>query len=187
MAGDRAALERLLQHAGPAIHRGISRKIAQRHAGLVDADDVMQVTYLEAFLHIDTFVPGSSGSFGAWLRRIAENNLVDAIRREKPRKRVAQLADSGLDPESTLFRDVTSQTATASRNVTRDEARRAVRAAMKTLPPDYARVLQLFDLDGKSGAEVARQMSRRHGAVRMLLARARELLRERLGTFSRYL
>ena len=38
-----------------------------------------------------------------------------------------------------------------------------------------------------STSEVARIMGRRHGAVRMLLARARELLAERLGTFSRYL
>lgn len=186
IAGDRAALQRLLQQVGPAVHREISRKIEQRYAGQIDADDVMQVTYLEAFLRIGSFVPNSAGSFAAWLRRIAENNLVDAIRRVKPCKRIYHPTGGDCDPETTLYRTLTSGNATASKNVAQAEARQALRAAMKTLPPDYSQVIQLFDLDGKSGAEVARLMGRRHGAVRMLLARARELLRERLGTFSRY-
>ena len=182
-------MERLLQQVGPDIHRHVSRKISHSHAGQIEVDDVMQVTYVEAFVRIGSFVPDGPGSFAAWLRRVAEHNLLDAVRHEKVLKRVAQLAPRAgpVDPETTLVWELRPTTETASRNVSQNEARQAVRSAMKTLPPDYARVIQLFDLDGRPGAEVARLMGRRHGAVRMLLARARELLAERLGTFSRYI
>src|SRR4030095_910359 len=91
-----------------------------------------------------------------------------------------------LDRETTLFARLTG-TETAGRLVSKEEARQAVRRAIKTLPADYARVLELFELEGKSGADVSAIMGRTHGAIRMLLARARELLAERLGSFSHYL
>lgn len=190
IGGDRGALEELLRQIGPIVWREINHKIDARHGGLVDADDVMQVTYIEAFLRIGRFVPAGNGAFLAWLRRMAANNLVDAIRREKPERRIAAPAsgrDPTGDPATTLFRGLTATTATASRQLSEQEACAAVRAALKTLPPDYARVLELLELEGKTGPEAAQIMGRRHGAIRMLRARARELLAERLGTFSHYL
>src|SRR5262249_17490373 len=147
------AFERLLRQVGPGVQREIARKISPRHEGLIDADDVMQVTYVEAFLRIGSFVRNHPASFEMWLRRVAENNLIDAIRHEKPERRIAN-----SDTETTLFQELTASTSTASRKVSEDEARSAVRSAMKTLPADYARVLQLFELDGKSGPEIAQIM-----------------------------
>lgn len=45
---------------------------------MLSIEDVMQVTYIEVFLHIHEFQPRGDGAFHAWLRRIAENNLRDA-------------------------------------------------------------------------------------------------------------
>jgi RNA polymerase sigma-70 factor (ECF subfamily) len=190
IAGDRGALEQLLREASPVVERAISNKIDERHRGQVEANDVMQVTYMEAFLRIGCFVPSRPGAFTVWLRRIAENNLVDAIRHEESvKRRIQPLVRSSAtsDAETTLFAELKSPDTTPSRNVTQEEARNAVRSAMKSLPPDYARALQLFDIEGNSGREVAEIMGRREGAVRMLRARARELMAEKLGTFSRYL
>ena len=47
---------------------------------VLDIEDAMQVTFMEAFLRIGKFAGSDSRTFSAWLGRIAENNLCDGIR-----------------------------------------------------------------------------------------------------------
>ena len=54
------------------------------------------------------------------------------------------------------------------------------------MPEDYERVLRLHELRGHSIRETADQIGRSEGAVKMLLARARDRLRESLGSASRF-
>jgi len=78
--GDTAALRALLEHFGGEVRRRISGRIDKRWRASLDEDDVMQVTYLEVFLHIDQLTARDSASFLTWLTRIAENALRDAVR-----------------------------------------------------------------------------------------------------------
>jgi RNA polymerase sigma-70 factor (ECF subfamily) len=187
--GDESALAALLEEAGLQLHADLQHKIGPKYRSLVDADDILQVTCLEAFLRIRSFVPGGAGSFAAWLRRIGENNLLDAIRelerdkRPPPGRRAAAADDASY---VALIERVAMTTTTASRVFARDEVRSSVDAALQQLPPDYERALRLYELEGLSGEEVAERMGRSHGAVRMLLARAREALAELLGSPSRF-
>src|SRR5262245_41502910 len=73
VCGDPDALSTLLGRHGPAIERSLQISSVWRSA--LEPADVMQVTYLEAFLQIRRFDPARGASFEAWLRRIAENNL----------------------------------------------------------------------------------------------------------------
>ena len=92
MHGDADALTALLREFGPPIRRELS--ISDKWRASLDAADVMQVTYLEVFLRIGQLKTREPGVFAAWLKRIAENNLRDAIRqlgrlkRPDPRRRV---------------------------------------------------------------------------------------------------
>src|SRR5687767_13718056 len=92
--GSRRLALHVLECEGLASHAHIEARIARAHRPIFDADDVMQITCLEAFLHIREFVPARPGSFAAWLRRLAENNLRDTVRelqrdkRPPPGKRV---------------------------------------------------------------------------------------------------
>src|SRR5262245_54808960 len=76
--GDRDALGALLERYGPLVEQDL--QIGQRWRGQVEPGDVMQVTYIEVFLRIGSFDLTRADSFRAWLRRVAENNLRDAIR-----------------------------------------------------------------------------------------------------------
>ena len=51
----------------------------------------------------------------------------------------------------------------------------------QALPPDYARTIQLYDLEDRSVEEVAAAMGRSAGAVFMLRTRALDRLRVLLG------
>jgi RNA polymerase sigma-70 factor (ECF subfamily) len=187
--GDQEALSTLLKRECPNVRTHIHARIAAAHRSLFDAEDVMQVTYLEAFLHIRGFVPQGPGSFGAWLRRLAENNLRDAVReleREKrpsPEKRVAAV---GSNSYVALVERLTSATSTASRALAREETRQALQQVLQRLPPDYADAIRLYELEELSGPEVAERMGKSHGAVRMILARARERLAAMLAADSRF-
>ncbi len=185
--GDEDALSVLLERHGPQVRRGLS--VSPKWQSIVDADDVMQVTYLEAFLRIREFKPSGPGSFERWLRRIADNNLRDAIKEQECDKRppAGQRVDA---VEATTYVDLVERLSgsgpTPSRAVAAREIVQCVDRALVELPEDYGRVLRLFELEGRSGPEVAEQMGRSHGAIKMLLARARERLTEQLGSGTRF-
>jgi len=188
IAHDTAALSELLERYGPAIRHEL--RIGRKRQSLLSAEDVMQVTYLEAFLQIDRFKPRGEGAFPAWLRRIAENNLRDAIKelerakRPPPHKRIEITAER--DSSWVLFELLGGTTTTPSRRASRQEVKQALDAAIGTLPEDYRTVVRQYDLQGRSAVEIASSMCRSTGAVHMLRARAHDRLREALGSASSF-
>lgn len=192
--GDEAALTALLRHAAPGLRGFLSARIGQVWRSVLEEDDVLQVTYLEAFLRVGTFSPPegpeAADAFLGWLRRIADNNLKDAIRglesakRPDPRRRL-----TAATPEESfvaLVEVLGATSTTPSRVVAREEVGDLMRETMEQLPADYARVIALYDLQGKSPAEVAKEMGRTTGAVFMLRARAHDRLKDLLGPESRF-
>lgn len=183
VGGDTVALSALLRAHGPRLREQLS--IDRRWQSVLEADDVLQVTYLEAFLKISTFVPGGSNAFYGWLRRIAENNLRDAIKGFEAQKRPppALAMDVAVSDQSTvaLFDLLGVASATPSRAAASSEMRNSLDRALKALPRDYADVIKAYDLDGLPVTDVASQLGRSPGAVHMLRARAHDQLRVLLG------
>lgn len=184
IAGDMSALTSLLeQHCG-AVRATLH--IDQKWASVLDPDDVLQVSFLEAFLRIGKFKSEGSGAFLGWLNRIAQNNLRDAIRelsavkRPPPGQRVG--AGGQQDSASLLLANLGMTTTTPSRSAASEEVRAAINKAIGLMPPDYGAVVRLYDLEGKSIGDVAASMGRTTGAVHMLRTRAHEHLKEILGS-----
>jgi len=148
----------------------------------------MQVTYLEAFLRISSFDPQRAEAFPAWLRRIAEHNLLDAIRElesERNRSAPRRIHAFGTDESYIALLDVLSASGgTPSQSVRRDEAGKMLAAAIERLPADYSTAVRLYDLEGRPIEDVAVAMGRSAGAVHMLRMRAHERLCELLGPAS---
>lgn len=190
--GDQDALTELLRVFGTPVRERLKGKISQQWRSSLEEDDVMQVTYLEAFQLIDQFTPRGSGSFMAWLAQVAENNLRDAIRglqaakRPNPKKRVQVTGTSSRDSFVALVDLLGTDHATPSRVAAMDEAVQFIEAALSRLPPDYERVVRLYDLEGLSAAEVAAQLGRSPGAIYMLRARAHDRLKNQLGSESKF-
>jgi len=187
--GDAEALAVLLREHGPAVRRRLH--IDPIWQAMLDPADVMQVTYLEAFLRIDQLQARSAESFVAWLTQLAQNNLRDGIRelerqkRPNPRQRTRRSGKS--DSQSTLLSHLcVAPSETPSRDAAQKETQQALTTALEKLPPPYAEVLRLHDLEGRPVAEVAAAMSRSPGSVCMLRLRALEQLRALLGSESRF-
>ncbi|MCB9850039.1 MAG: sigma-70 family RNA polymerase sigma factor [Phycisphaerales bacterium] len=182
--GEPEALRALLEKHGGQVWAEINADIGAQWRAVIDADDVMQVTYLEAFLQIDKLEARDDGAFVGWLRRIAKNNLRDAVKEQGRKKRPQpnmRMHALGGDSYITLVEHLGETTTTPSRHVAADEAARYINAALDRLPEDYATVVRQYDLEGRSIADVAAGLKRSTGAVHMLRARAHDRLRNILG------
>jgi RNA polymerase sigma-70 factor (subfamily 1) len=181
--GDTDALGKLLREYGPQVRRRLTIRTAWQ--GVLDPADVMQVTYTEAFLRIGQFAGRTPETFVAWLTRIAENNLRDAIkefeRAKRPDPRRSVHRQTPEESTITLLEALGCSTATASRHAANREAQQLLEAAVAQLPETYQKVVRLFDLRDQPAAQVAHELGRSTGAVYMLRARAHERLCEILG------
>ena len=181
-AGDADALAALLSQHGPRIQQTLS--IERKWRSVLDPADVMQVTYLEAFLQIHKFDPDRPEPFLDWLRHIAENNLRDAIRGLQRQKRPQPANRISADGSTDLLALLGVVTSTPARHLARDERQDRLEAMLDALPEDYGHVVRLYDLQGLPIAEVGVRMRRSAGAVHMLRARAHDRLREMMGSES---
>lgn len=189
VAGDAAALRELLAVHGPRARAAVVTRIDRRWRAVLDEDDVMQVAYMEAFLHIHQLTARDERSFVAWLTRIAENALRDAVRgltrdkRPDPARRIHShpAGADGSQSQVALLDLLGVTTSTPSRAAAANETALTLEAALERLPRDYAAVVRLYDLQGLAPAAVAARMERSVGAVHMLRGRAHERLRDVLG------
>lgn len=179
VSGDADALSTLLERHGPTIERSL--QISSVWRPMLEPADVMQVTYLEAFLQIRTFDPERGASFEAWLRRIAENNLRDAVRgleRQKQPQPADRVRPSRLEDSLVgLYNLLGTDSATPSRRMREAETCERLEQSIRTLPERYQQVVRLYDLECLPIEEVATRTGRSPGAVHMLRARAHDRLR----------
>jgi len=188
VAGDRDALGRLLERYGPAVAANL--QIGARWRGSLDAGDVMQVSYIEAFLHISSFDVENAAAFPAWLTRIAKNNLRDGIRALEARgNRAEQRVEATPSDDSCigLLDLLVGSVSTPSTSMRNREACEQLHAALDQLPDDYASAVRLFDLEGRPIDEVAAALGRSTGAAYMLRQRAHDRLRTLLGPGSQFM
>ena len=182
LGGDAQALEALLCEHGPHVARGL--RIDARWRRLLEVDDVMQVTYLEAFLRVRALRARTAAGFVAWLARSAEHNLRDAVRELGRLKRPdahGRATRGAGDSAWTLLAGLSAGAPTAGGLAAGREAVEGLLRAIETLPASYARVVREVDLAERPVGEVADELGRSAGAVHMLRARAHDRLRELLG------
>jgi RNA polymerase sigma-70 factor (ECF subfamily) len=191
ICGDEDALCQLLERHGAAVRRRLESRIPHASQSMLSADDLMQETYVDVFLEIRCFVLQGPGSFHAWLSKIAERNLIDALRMLQTAKRGGgrQKVEPANRNESTLalWEKLSGSGTTPSHAAARVEARHRLEAAIQRLPSHYRQVVEEYDLDGRPIEEVAALLDRSPAAVYMLRARAHRLLAELLGSSSAFL
>ncbi|MBZ0270053.1 sigma-70 family RNA polymerase sigma factor, partial [bacterium] len=79
--GDDRARDALVRRFLPRLTRWARGRLPASARGLVDTDDLVQVSLVKALGHLEDFEPRRDGAFLAYLRRILTNTLRDEIRR----------------------------------------------------------------------------------------------------------
>lgn len=186
IGGDRAALERLLLAHYTRLSRHVTPKLARPFEGLLGADDIVQETFVHAIRDIGKCRCRTERSFAAWLNHIADHRVLDAAKRLKRKKRGGGRARVGGPPAGTsssmadLVALLSSDGRTPSQSAARHEAVQAVQVGIAALPDEQREAVRLHHLAGRSIEQTAAAMGRTTGAVRGLLRRANQALREAL-------
>jgi RNA polymerase sigma-70 factor (ECF subfamily) len=136
-----------------------------------DAEDLVQDAFLAALRHIDTF--DLSRPFWPWLSRIIVNRGLDVAASRSTRSAEPledNLSDTKLSPADA-----------AERSEIRDEFRRTLAA----LPERRRLIVQLFEVEGYSVAEIAKLLDSSPATIRWHLHMARRQLRNALAPLRR--
>ena len=140
-----------------------------------DAEDLTIDAFGKAFKHLSQY--STQYAFSTWLFKIASNNAIDFIRRNKEHKNVLSLNKSidtdggeelaalikgtGLNPEESVIR---------KQNIDR------IRVIIEKLKPNYREIVELFYIEELSNEEIAKRVNLPVNTVKTRLFRARDLL-----------
>jgi len=174
--GDKSACAQCVeQHSA-----GVYRVALQLMGNEVEAEDVVQETFLSAFKAIDSFEGRSNLS--TWLYRIAYNAAMMRLRRSHPDTISVDEADrseEGLTTPHQLF----DWCCLPESDFDTSEARQHLEQAIRDLPEKLRAVFVLRELEGLSTEETAQALDISIETVKTRLHRARLGLRERLSPY----
>jgi RNA polymerase sigma factor (sigma-70 family) len=161
-AGDPSAYTILYdQHAG-IVYSSILRLVGHT----AEAEDILQDSFVAAFEGIAGY--RESGTFKAWVKRIAINKSVDLVRKRKVRFVELELsgmpdrADEEIDEQAFAY--------------TMD----AVSGAIDALPYNYRTIFNLYAVEEIPHAEIAEMLGLENGTVRTQYHRAKQKILETL-------
>jgi len=175
-AGDRVEFSRMVEKYHEMIYRLAIKMLNNPQ----DAEDVLQETFIKALRGIRNF--DGRSSLSTWLYRIATNEALMLLRRQKPdvistdepleteggEQEPIQIVDWCCLPEPELMSA---------------EAQRYLGQAINRLSPNLRAVFVLRDIEGLSTQETAEVLNLSETAVKTRLSRARLGLREDLSGY----
>ena len=131
-----------------------------------DAEDITSNTFVLALENIGKY-EWRNLPFSAWLFRIASSQIAAHYRKSQPCLPIDDLTicDSGAGPEEAALRTSDAQ---------------EVQQALSWLTADQQRAMRLRYHDGMRAREIATQMGRTEGSVRLILHRATHSLRAQM-------
>jgi RNA polymerase sigma-70 factor (ECF subfamily) len=192
VAGDREVLVELLLNYSASLEAHVTRHFPAVLRGHLGVDDILQDTFLQVFRLIGHFEPRHDGSFLAWLKALADNQVRNATRAFARQKRgggirrVQNAAMTSSGRRTALLDQLVDDVTTPSSRAARREATRALDVGIASLPQDQRAALHLRYVEGRTLDEAALEMDRSPAAVRGLVFRAKEALRATLGKSSRW-
>lgn len=176
-AGEPQEITRLVEAYSPPLYR-----LALKMLGNVqDAEDVLQNTFLKALQHLDEFEERSRLS--TWLYRIAVNEALMILRRQKPETSISDLLDEDKEDEIEMPAQFVDWCCLPEEELLSAEGRRHLEQAIQRLPPKLRVVFLLRDIEGLSIQATSEALQLSEAAVKTRLLRARLNLREQLSAF----
>jgi len=136
---------------------------------LQSADDVLQDVFIKAYVNLNDY--DKSRPFGAWIYRIAHNEAISFLRRQRAGLQIVDSDDARLILERVA--DLDNPEGTLQRSRTAEDVRKALAA----LDQRYRDVLVLRYLEEKSYDEIADILEMPMGTVATLINRGLKQLR----------
>ena len=168
------AFEELMLRYGSRLVRVLEHMVGRREL----AEDLAQDVFLRVYRARTTYEP--TAKFATWLFTIANNVAANALRDRSRRPEVnlspQESGAMGAHPMDHLVQ--ASSSGMPTRQIDKAELRDVIRLAMESLSERQRMAVVLNKFEGMSYADIALTMELPTQAVKSLLSRARENLRE---------
>jgi RNA polymerase sigma-70 factor, ECF subfamily len=171
--GDSAAFEILCKQSANTVFH-MARRMMRNNE---DAEDVVQESFQQAFIHVKNF--NGDSRFSTWLSRIAINAALMKLRK-KHRLWDVSLDETGKTEEPSFRMEVEDQGPNPEQLYAQQERERILSEAINELTPGMREAIKLRELDERSTEETARIMGISISAVKARVFHGRRKLRERL-------
>jgi RNA polymerase sigma-70 factor (ECF subfamily) len=170
LSRDEAAVRTITQANNRRLYR-LARGILRNDT---EAEDVVQDTYVRAFTHLEQFRGDSSLS--TWLSRIAMNEALGRLRRQRPGVEWSELEKSA--PQAQIIPFPVASSDDPEKSMAQREIRDVVEHAIDELPEPFRLVFITRVIEGMNVEETAEILGLKPETVKTRLHRARNLLRD---------
>jgi RNA polymerase sigma-70 factor (ECF subfamily) len=175
-SGDRAEFARLVDTYYEIIYRLALRMLNNP----LDAEDILQETFLKAYRHIDGF--DGRAKISTWLYRIATNEALMFLRRRQPHLVSIEEPFENDEGEGEPLH-IVDWCCIPEHELMTAEARAHLDEAVEKLPYSVRVVFILREIEGLSTKETAEVLDLTETAVKTRLSRARLRLRDELSIY----
>jgi RNA polymerase sigma-70 factor, ECF subfamily len=170
--GDSAAFEILCKQSANTVFH-LARRIMRNNE---DAEDVVQESFQQAFIHLKNF--NGDSRFSTWVSRIAINAALMKLRKKHHLLNMSLDESTAEQPSSRI--DLEDQGPNPEQLYARIERQKILSEVMKELTPGMRKAIELRELDERSTEETAQIMGISVTAVKGRVFHGRRKLRERL-------
>jgi RNA polymerase sigma-70 factor (ECF subfamily) len=170
-ARDEAAIRAIMQANNRRLYR-IARGILRNDG---EAEDVVQETYVRAFTHLEDF--RGESSFATWLARIAMNEALGRLRRQRPGVEWSSLPPGTLEAQIIQFPH-SAPSEDPEKSMAQREIQHVVEHAIDELPEAFRIVFITRVIEGMNVEETAAILGLKPETVKTRLHRARTMLRD---------
>jgi RNA polymerase sigma-70 factor (ECF subfamily) len=168
---DEAAIRSIMQSNNRRLYR-LARGILRNDS---EAEDVVQETYVRAFTHLQDFRGDSS--FATWLGRIAINEALGRLRRQRANVEWTSLPPGMLEAQIIQFpRPAASED--PEKSMAQRQIQHVVEHAIDDLPEAFRIVFITRVIEGMNVEETAEILGLKPETVKTRLHRARAMLRD---------
>ena len=171
LARDEAAVRAIMQANNRRLYR-LARGVLRNDG---EAEDVVQEAYVRAFTHLESFRGDSSLS--TWLSRIAMNEALGRLRRQRPGVELSSLPQGVLEAQIIQF-PLMSAADDPEKSMAQREIQHVVEGAIDELPEPFRIVFITRVLEGMNVEETAEILDLKPETVKTRLHRARAMLRD---------
>ncbi len=174
--GNKSSFEKLMERNYKRVFNLIYRFVASREI----AEDLTQEVFIKVYRCASSYRP--QAKFQTWLYQIAKNISLNELRRHT--KKDVSLDETFETEDGQLKREIADTNAlTPSQEIIQQETVEEIQAAIQSLPENQRMAVILRRYENLSYEDIAKTMNCSLEAVKSLLNRAKESLKEKLSRF----
>lgn len=169
LAGDQPAFSRLLLRYKKPVFQMLLKMVNNE----ADAEDLTLETFVKAFKNLHTYSP--KFAFHTWLYKIATNNCIDFMRRQKGQQiSMSDYGESGAN--STLTQKISCEEPNPEERLIQEQNAIWMQNIIRKLKPNYQLLVEYRYFNEMTYEEIAEKLGLPMGTVKTQLFRLREML-----------